>query len=84
MMGQEIQQGTSESLPSQNLRPFIEGQITGNESGTAFITLAQNLKQQFGATFRERHKTQLIHDQQFKTGQLFLVAQHTFFIFGFD
>ena len=49
MVGEPVQQGSGEPFRSECLGPFIEGEIAGDQSGTAFVAPAEDLKQQLRA-----------------------------------
>jgi len=63
MMSEAIQQGSRESLRSQNLRPFVEGQIARDQRRSLVLALTQDFKQELGSTFGLRHEAQFIHNQ---------------------
>ena len=49
MMGQAVEQGAGQPLGSKHAGPFVERQIAGHEGRAPFVTLAEDLEQQFGA-----------------------------------
>jgi hypothetical protein len=71
-MGQAIEERACETLRSKGFGPFVEGQVAGDEGGAAFVTLGDQLEQQFGAGLGERHKAQFIDDEQLVSGHLLL------------
>ena len=83
-MGQTIQQCACEPFGTKDLRPFIEGQVRGYDDGSPFITLGYDLEEQFRARFTERHKAQLINDQEVLAGQLLLKALQSPLILSLD
>ena len=69
VMGQAIQQCACQPLGAKDLGPLLEGQVRGNDDGPAFVALGYDFKEQFRARFAERHKAQLVNDQQVLAGQ---------------
>ena len=49
VVGQPVEQGSSEPLGSEHRCPFIEWQIAGNQRAASLVALAENLEQQFAA-----------------------------------
>ena len=82
MVGQPIQQRARQAFGSECFRPLLERQIAGDERGAALIALRDQLDQQFSPSLAQRHKAQLINDQQFDLGQLPLQSQQPLLIAG--
>ncbi len=82
VMGQAVEQRASESVGAEGLGPFVEGQIAGDHGRAAFIALREDFKQQLRPGFAQWHKTQLVNDQQFILGELFLETQQDLFVAG--
>jgi len=72
MVGEAIEKRTGEPFRTEHQGPFVEWQVAGHESGAAFVTLAEDLEEQFRTNRRERHVAQLIDDQQFDRVEMFL------------
>ncbi len=50
VMGQPVEERAGETFGSEGFGPFVEGQVAGNEGGAAFVTLGDQLEQQFGTS----------------------------------
>ena len=62
VVGKSVQHRTGEAFGAEGFGLFLEGQVTDDESGAPLIALRDQLKQQLGTSFAERHKTQLVDD----------------------
>ena len=51
MVGEAVQQRPGQAFGAEHLGPLVEGKIAGQQGGAAFVTLAEDLEQQFGAGF---------------------------------
>ena len=51
VVGEPIQQGSGQPLGPERLGPFVERQVAGDQSGTAFVTPAEEIGR---ASCRER------------------------------
>ena len=71
---QPIEQRAGQALGTEGLGPFVEGQVAGDQCGAAFVALRDQLEQQPGAGFAERHEAQFVDDQQLVADQLLLQA----------
>jgi hypothetical protein len=67
-----IEQPAGEALRSKRFGPFVKWQVAGNQGGTPFVALRDQLEQQFRAGLGERHEAQLIDDEKLVGGHLFL------------
>ena len=83
-MGQPVQNGAGEALCSEDLGLFVEGQVRGDDDGATFVALKYDLEEQFGAGFAEGNEAQLVDDQQFLAGELFLQTLQAPFIGSLD
>lgn len=69
--------------PSDNgERPFVKRQVAGDQRGTPFVALRDQLEQQLGAGLAQGHEAQLVDDQELVTHNLFLQTQQPTFIAG--
>ena len=82
-MGEAVEQRAGEPLGPEHARPFIEWQVAGDQSGAAFIALAEHFEEQLRANCRERHITQFVDDQQFDRVEMFLQRPQAAFVAGF-
>ena len=49
VVGKAIEQRASQALGGEHARPFVEGQVAGDDNRAAFVALAEDLEQQLGA-----------------------------------
>ena len=83
MMGETVEQRTGEAFRAEHGCPFIEWQVAGDQSGAAFIALAEHLEEQLRTDCRERHITQLIDNQQLDSVEVLLQGPEAAFVTGF-
>ena len=50
MVREPVEQGSRQAFGAEDLSPFIEGEIAGDQRGAALVTLAEDLKQEFGGS----------------------------------
>ena len=70
MMRQAIQQGRRHAFALEDLAPVAERKVAGQQKAAAFVTIGEDLKQQFRAAPTERQVPEFIHDQQIRAIQL--------------
>ncbi len=63
-MGQPVQQSRRHAFALEDLAPFAERQVAGDQQAGPFIPIREDLEQQFGAGPAERQVAQLVADQQ--------------------
>jgi hypothetical protein len=73
-MGEPVEQCAGEALGAEDLGPFVERQIAGHQNRCALVALAVDFKQQFSAGFGQGNEAELVDDEQFVSGELFLKA----------
>jgi hypothetical protein len=66
MMSQPVQQGGGQFCISEDLHPFAEGEIGGDEGRPPFVPLRYQIEEQFSAGAVERHESQFINDEQIR------------------
>ena len=49
VVSKSIEQGSGKAFSAEYLGPLIEGEIAGDQRGAPLVTLAEDLKQEFGA-----------------------------------
>ena len=49
VMGKPVQQGAGEPFGAEDIGPFVEGQVAGDQRRGALIALADGLEEQLGA-----------------------------------
>ena len=50
VVGEAIEQGAGEPLGAKHAGPLVERQVAGHDGRAALVTLAEDLKQELGAT----------------------------------
>ena len=70
VVGESVQQGSGEALGAEDVGPFVEGQVGGDQDGAPFVALAEDLEEQFRAGGGPGHEAQLVDDQKPEAGQL--------------
>ena len=53
-----------------NLGPFVEGEVGGDQDGTPLVALAEDFEEEFSAGAGQGYEAQFVDDEQVKTGQL--------------
>ncbi len=61
VMGQPVEERAGEALGAEGFRPFIEGQVAGDQRGPTLVALRDQFKEQLGPGFGERDKAQFVH-----------------------
>ena len=54
MVGEAVEEGPGEPLRAKDLGPLVEGQVGGSQDRAAFIALAEDLEEQFGASPKKK------------------------------
>ena len=73
-----------EALRTEDLGPFVEGQIGCDDDGAALVALGDDLEEQLGAGLAEGDKAQLVDDQQVLAGLQLLQTLQAPFVGGLD
>lgn len=60
VVGDAVEQRAGEALRSERFGPFVKRKIAGDQGGTPFVALGDQLEQPFRAGFGERDEAQLI------------------------
>ena len=68
MVGEAVQQRASQSLRAEDLGPFVEGPVGGDQDGAPFVALAEDLEEQFRAGGGQGYEAQFAADQQAEAG----------------
>jgi hypothetical protein len=71
VVGQPVEQRAGQTLGAEDLGPFVEGQVAGDQGGAAFVALRDQLEQQLGAGLGEGHEAQLVDDQELQAAICF-------------
>ena len=69
-VGEAVQQGRRHPLALEDLAPFAEGQVAGDQDAAALVAVGEDLEQQFGPAAAEAQVAQLVDDQQVHFVQL--------------
>ena len=83
-MCQSIQNGTGESLASENFGPLIKGQIGRDDDTRSFLSGRDDVEEQFTPELAGRDVTQFIQNQQVKRNQRSFESFQGSFISRFD
>ena len=54
VVGEPVEQSAGQPLGAEDLGPFLEWQVAGDQRGCAFIALTEGLEQQLGAALGQR------------------------------
>ncbi len=77
---QAVEERAGEAFGAEDFGPLVERQVRSDQDRAALIALAEDLEHELRSGFRQRHKAAFVNDQQVLTGELFLLAQETFFV----
>ena len=80
VVGEAVQQRAGEAFRSEDLGPFVEGQVGGDQDGAPLVALAEHLEEQFRPGGGQGHEAQFVDDQQVQAGQLPLEVEQAPFI----
>ena len=84
VMGQAVQNGAGEAFRAEDLGPFIEWQVGGDDDRAALVALGDDLEQQLGAGLAERNEAEFVDDQQVLAGQQLLQTLKAPFVGSLD
>ncbi len=70
VMKQPVEQSGCDHRVAEHLAPFGEGAVGGEDHGAFLIACADQLEEQVGAFFGQRHKAGLIDDEPRVVGEL--------------
>src|ERR1700726_3995687 len=80
MVGEAIEQRTGETLALEGARPFLEWEIRCDDGRSTLVALAENLKEELGASLGQWHIAEFVDDEEFDGGELGLKFEQTLFI----
>ena len=80
MVGDAVEERAGEALAGGDRRPFLEGQVGGDDGGAVFVAPAEDVEQEFASGLREGHVAELVDDQQADPGELVLEAEQPFLV----
>ena len=69
-MGEAVEERAGEALGAEHGCPLVEWQVAGHQGAAALVALTEDLEQQFGTGWRQRHVAEFIDDQQSVAGKL--------------
>jgi hypothetical protein len=84
VVGQAVENGAGEALRAEDLGPFVEGQVRGDDDRAALVALGDDLEEQLGAGLAERHEAEFVDDQQLLAGEGLLQALQAAFVDRLD
>ena len=64
VMGEPVQQRPGQPLRAEDLGPFVEWQVGGDQDGAPLVALAEDLKEQFRASAGQGYEAEFVDDQQ--------------------
>ena len=64
VVGKAVEQGAGEALTAEDVGPFVEGQIPGDESRAALVALREDFEKKFCARLGKRDEAELVDDEQ--------------------
>ena len=70
LVGEAVQQRSGEAFRAEDLGPFVEGQVGGDQDGAPLVALAKDLEEEFRTGGGQGHEAQFVDDQQAEAGQL--------------
>ena len=84
VMRETVEERAGQPLGDEHRCPFVEWEIAGDDRRAAFISLTEDLEQQFCAGWRRRDVAEFVDDQQLVGGELPLEPQEPLFITRFQ
>ena len=63
-MSEPVEQGGGELFVSEDLHPLGECEVGGDDGGSAFVAIGQQIEEQLPAGAVKRHESELVHDQE--------------------
>ena len=63
VVGEPVEESAGEAFGAEGFGPFVKRQVAGDQRGTPFVALRDQLKQQFRSGFGERNKAQFVDDK---------------------
>ena len=68
-MGEAIEDSAGKTLRSEDLGPFVEGQVRGDDDRAALVALRDDLEQEFGPGLGERNEAELVDEEKVLAGE---------------
>ena len=84
MVGKAVEQSAGEAQAAEDLRPFVEGLVAGDERRAALVALREDFEEEFGTSLGQRDESEFVDDEDLDLGERFLVAQEALLGAGFD
>lgn len=70
MVPQPVEERAGEAFGAEHAGPFVERQLAGDQRAAAFVALAQDLEQEFGADRGERYIAKFVNMRTKRTPRL--------------
>ena len=64
VVGEAVKQSAGEPLGAEDVGPFVEGQVGGDQDGAPLVALAEDLEEEFRAGGGQGDEAQFVDDQQ--------------------
>jgi hypothetical protein len=84
VVGESVEQGAGEALAAEDVGPFVEGEVAGDEGRAALVALREDFEEEFCSGLRQRDEAEFVDDEQLDLGERLLIAQEALFVAGFD
>ncbi len=65
-----VEDGGSDHRIAEDRAPLPDGPVRGDPHGSAFVAVADQMEEQMGGVGFERQIAELVHDQQFRLGEV--------------
>ena len=70
--------------PSEDLGPFVEGQVRGDQDRPPPVSLAEDLEEELSAGLGEWDEAKLVNDEQLESGKPLLEVEQSRLVPGLD
>ena len=82
VVGEAVQQGTGEAFRAKHFGPLVEGEVGGDQDGSPFVALAEDIEEEFRAGGGQGDEAQFVDDQQAEAGQIPLQVEQPSLVLG--
>lgn len=84
MVYESVEQGGGELLAAEDLDPFAEGQVRGDDGRAVLVAVGQQVEQEFSAGPIKGNEAELVEDQQVDLPVASVQARELTVVTGFD